>query len=134
MDPETEQREQQTQEQADRLQAALSVPLPHTTTLPALSSIPSDSESQTRLLNVLVQRVDQVAKIGMEQRARDEQVLQQMIETMKLAQIMIAQQDQQQREVAEQIDRLETTAAALVKVNANLSEIVAALLDNGQKA
>jgi len=60
--------------------------------------------------------------------SRLSQLADQQIATMRLMQEMIARSDELQQTQGEQIDRTETVVAALVKINANLSEIVAALL------
>lgn len=80
------------------------------------------------LLETLVLRVDQVAKTSAEQFSRVESTNEQMVATMQLAQVMIAQQDRLQTQVTSDIDRLETAVLALIKVNANLTELVAALI------
>lgn len=127
-EPETE----ATQRAADRLQATLLAPLPTTPTLPAPSSPLSEETASLALLQTVVMRTDQVAQASQEQWARVEAVLQQMVATMQLAQVMIAQQDRQQTQLTALMDRLEQAAAALIKVNSNLSEIIAALLQSDQ--
>ncbi len=85
-------------------------------------------ESLLDLMQTLVQRVDQVAKTSSEQFGRVESTLGSMEATMKLAREMIVAQDQQYHKMTDLVDRLETASVALVKVTANLTEIVAALL------
>ena len=132
MNPQDQQQQQNAADleaQADRLQAALIAPLPDSTPQEQSSFlIPSERESFQSLLATLVQRVDQLGKASQEQMQRQEQVIAEMLETMKLAQIMIAQQDRQQADLSDKMERLEMITSALLKVQSNLSEIVAALL------
>lgn len=132
MNPTTEETTPQVQIAAEHLETALTQPLP-TTTLPQASSIPSERDAVLSLMELLTRRVEQVARASAEQWGRVDQVLEQMIATMRLAQVMIAEQDRQQREGQEQLNRMEAIMAAQIKINANLSQIVAALLDNNQK-
>lgn len=121
--------EQEILDEQQRLEAALTAPLsPAATPPPGRSETISDLDALLDLMTVLVQRVDQVARTSSEQFSRVEQVLDQMINTMRLAQLMIAQQDQLQIRVQDVVERLETLAAAQVKLNANMSEMIAALV------
>jgi len=117
---------------ANRLQAALLEPVPHSQPTPPISSRLSEKENDLELLNTLVMRVDQIAKSNQEQQSSFAATQTQMVRTMQLAQEMIAQQDQLQTQATEQIDRLEVVVVALVRVVANLSEMVAALVGNQQ--
>jgi putative protein kinase ArgK-like GTPase of G3E family len=122
-----EREERERQEAATRLQASLTAsPLaPH---VPPSSPKPSELDGMRDLINVLVQRVDQVAKTSAEQFSRVQATMEETEATMELARDMIVQQDQQYQELTDLIKRLETGLAALTRVNANLTEIVAALL------
>lgn len=123
-----EEQEEEIQDAADRLGAALAAPVAPSPPLAPPSSRTSDASALTELLETLVLRVDQVAKTSAEQFARVESVNSQMIATMRLAQEMIAQQDLLAQAQQDQIDQLSEAVAALIKINANLTEIVAALL------
>lgn len=116
-------------DEQQRLEAALTAPLsPAVTPPPGRSETISDLGALLDLMTVLVQRVDQVARTSSEQFSRVEQVLEQMVNTMRLAQLMIAQQDQQQIRLQDVLERLETAVAAQIKLNANMSEMIAALV------
>ena len=121
-------------EEAQRkLQAALLHPTdpPSPLSIPTAPEPPSisyEAGAMLDLLETLVLRVDQVAKTSAEQFARVESTNAQMVATMELAQVMIAQMDRLQTQVTDGINRSETVTLALTKVNANLTELVAALV------
>lgn len=121
---------QEIQDEQQRLQAALTAPLPPSTgpMQTVTSSATSERDALLALMTVLTQRVDQVAKTSAEQFSRVEQVIDQMVNTMRLAQLMIAQQDQQQLRLQDVLERLEVVVSAQVKLNANMSEMIAALV------
>ena len=110
------------------LRAKLSEPLPPSPLPAPISSLPSETEALQQLVGTVVTRVDQLARTMAEAYSRLSQLADQQIATMRLMQEMIARSDELQQTQGEQIDRTETVVAALVKINANLSEIVAALL------
>jgi len=117
-------------EEAQRkLQATLTHPVdpPSPLSIPSAAS-PRSPEYVMDLLETVVLRVDQVAKTSAEQFSRVESTLEQMNATLELAQVMIAQQDQLQLQITDQIEQLQTALAATIKINANLTEIVAALV------
>lgn len=130
--PSSEEARQQQIEAATRdLAAALESPQPQAPSLPAarpLSSLTSDSDEVERLLTVIVQRMDQVARLNQEQWQSGQATMQEMRDTMELAQELIASMDEQQQHATELQDRLETSIEALIKVSQNLSEIAAALV------
>lgn len=132
-DEEAERRIAQAQ---DNLEAKLLAPLPPLVTPAPASSTPSEMEALRDLLGTVVQRVDQLARTLAEVFSRQSQVNDQALATMRLMQEMIARSDELQQTQGDQIDQLVTLVAATVKINANLSEIVAALLgkDNNQGA
>ena len=110
--------------------ADLAAPLPPPPALPTerpLSLLASESAIQ-ELLQVVVQRMDQVARLNQEQWQSGQATLQEMRDTMELAQEFIASQEQQQQQQAELLGRLEVAIQALIKINSNLSQIVAALV------
>lgn len=119
---------------ADVLQAKLSEPLPPSVMPAPASSLPSEAEALKELVGTVVTRVDQLARTMAEAYSRLSQLAEQQIATMRLMQEMIARSDELQQTQGEQIDRTETVVAALVKINANLSEIVAALLGKGNNS
>jgi cytolysin (calcineurin-like family phosphatase) len=133
LDQEIEEQEEEIQEAGERLRAALTEPVPVTPPLQAPSSRTSDASALMDLLETLVLRVDQVAKTSAEQFNRVESTNQEMNATMELAQEMIAQQDLLVESLASSVAQLGDATAALIKVNANLTQIVAALLAPVQK-
>lgn len=128
------------QEQADlarqqaHLQASLTTPVPslttsnHDSTRSALSTLTAHLEAQSDLLRTQNERIDQLGKILLQDHASTAKINQEMLETMRLMQVMIAETDKQQATLVDLMERQETVTAALVRVNANLSEIVAALV------
>ncbi len=123
MDPQTD----PTQTAADKLTASLSVP-PQPAPEPLPSSQPSARDVTLETLQAQSLRIDQMSKAMTEQAQRVEAAMGTVEATMQLAHLVIAQQDEQLTALAGLLERLETTAEALVRVQANLSEIVAALL------
>lgn len=120
---------EQTQAEAmeQRLEAELMEPAPSPQVAPPSSNL-SEMSAMRDLLGTLVQRVDQVARTSAEQFSRVESTLATMEATMQLAREMIGQMDDQYQKMTDLVERLETGLAALARVNANLTEIVAALL------
>lgn len=134
MEPTAADQEREAERQQERLttaahqvEAALTAPL-EIPSVPQPSSKLSEMAQLVELLQLAVARVDQVVRFNQEQSARNAQVMQEMQATMQLCQEMIAQQDDQVERQRATGDKLELLGAALVKINANLSEIVAALL------
>lgn len=113
--------------------AELVQPAPLPQVAPPSSNL-SEMTSLRDLMQVLAQRVDQVAKTSAEQFSRVEATLEQMNATMELARQLIVAQDQQYQAMTDLVQRQEIALAALVRVNSNLTEIVAALLAPPQKA
>ena len=133
METETDPTEAERVEAAQQhLQAALIAAPPSVPIAPPSSNL-SEMGSLHSLMQTLVQRVDQVAKTSAEQFGRVESTLSAMEATMKLAREMIVAQDKQYTEMTDLVDRLETISVAQAKIQANLSEIVAALLAPPQK-
>jgi hypothetical protein len=119
--------EREEREAQERLAASLTMPIPSPQSN-APHSLPSEMEALRDLLATVAQRVDQVARTSAEQFARMEATLNSMNATMDLARAMIAQSDQQIQTLVDLNGRVETVSAALVRVQANLTEIVVALL------
>lgn len=122
------QREQQLLE-AKLLQPQNPLPMPA-----PRSSIPSEVEALKSLLETVVIRVDQLARTMAEVFSQVHSVTEQQVATMRLEQEMIARTDELHTTLGEEIDKSQETTAALIKVSANLSEIVAALTDPDHKA
>jgi hypothetical protein len=120
--------QQRIDQATDDLEASLLTPLPPSQIAAPRSSMPSEMEAIKDLVSTLVTRVDQLARTLGDVFSRNQQVTDQQLQTMRLEQELIARSDELQATQGDQIDRLETLVAALVKINANLSEIVAALL------
>ncbi len=134
MADETDQDQERLQAQAHRLAASMTEPVeaPDLPKARPLSSTQSESNAAKEVLNLVVQRVDQVARLNQEQWQRSEGTLKQMQETMRLAQVMIGQQDELQEAERETLLRLESAISSLVKVTANLTQIMAELLSPSQ--
>lgn len=126
MEPQQEQAEA-TERAEERLEAALT---DTTSSLMEVSPSLTVSEAQASkaLLETLVLRVDQLAKVLDEQASRQERVNNETQATMQLAREMIVQTDVQYQKMLEVVDRMEVATEALVKVQANLSELIAALV------
>lgn len=133
LDEEIEEQEEEIHAAGERLRAALLEPTPATPPLQAPPSTRSDSGGLMDLLETLVLRVDQVAKTSAEQFNRVESTNAEMNATMELAQEMIAQQDLLVESLASSVAQLGDATASLIKINANLTQIVAALLAPVQK-
>jgi hypothetical protein len=123
------------QTEAERIAARLAKPL-NQTPLPAPDSTLSESNTVLQILSGQSLRIDQMGKVLQLLADRMEATMTETAETMRLAQIVIAEQDRQLTALHELIDRQETTVQALVIVQGNLSELVSAILhdDSNQKA
>lgn len=86
------------------------------------------------LVETVVIRVDQLARTMAEVFSQVHSVVDQMTGTLRLQQEMIARTDELHTTLGDEIDKLQETEAAAIKLNANLSEIVAALTDQDHKA
>lgn len=116
------------------LQASLTTPAPSPTTSEngsissGLDTLTAHLQAQSALLDTQNQRIDQLAKTLLQDHASTEKINSEMLQTMQLMQVMIAETDKQQATLVDLMERQETATAALVRVNANLSQIVAALV------
>jgi hypothetical protein len=125
--------EEETERAQQHLNAELASPNGSAPIAPPSMNL-SEMGAMKELLGTLVLRVDQVARTSAEQFSRQERVNSETEKTMLLAREMIAEMSRQYDEMTDLIERTETAMEALVKVNANLTEIVAALLAPPQKA
>ncbi len=129
--PSSEDREQRIEAATRDLAASLEsppAPPPPLPTARPISSLASESDEMERLLTVIVQRMDQVARRNQEQWQSGQATMQEMRDTMELAQELIAAMDEQRQHATELQNRLETSIEALIKVSQNLSQIAAALV------
>lgn len=135
MEPKEGDQQEPIQTAADRLAVQLTEPLKETPA-PPLSSHVSETATVLQILQGQSLRIDQMGKVLDLLAGRMEAVMTEMIDTMKLAQIVIAAQDTQLTELSGMLERLETATQALVIVQGNLSELVAAIVhdDSNQKA
>lgn len=132
--PPDDQEQERLRREQQLLEAKLLETSPPSPTPAPRSSIPSEMEALKSLVETVVIRVDQLARTMAEVFSQVHSVSDQQVATMRLEQEMIARTDELHTTLGDEIDKMQESVAAVIKVNANLSEIVAALTDPDHKA
>lgn len=123
---ELDEQEQELRRQQTHLQAQTTQP--HTPQNSGNGSVPSEMRALLDLLEAQSARIETMGRTLQAESDRSAKLQTEQLETMRLMQLMIVEFDKKIVTMGDQVERLETIAAALVRVQANLSEIVAALV------